>query len=54
MTITTPIFISRANKKHNNRYSYLKTDYFKYHEKVIITCDIHGDFNQSPAKHLAG
>ena len=54
MTITTGTFIERANKKHNNKYSYTKTEYFKYHEKVIITCSTHGDFEQSPAKHLAG
>lgn len=54
MTITTNTFISRANKKHNNKYNYDKTLYFKYHEKLIITCNIHGDFTQSPAKHLAG
>lgn len=54
MTITTSIFINRANKKHNNRYSYNNTNYFKYHEKIIITCNSHGDFQQTPAKHLAG
>lgn len=54
MTITTNKFISRANKKHGNKYNYEKTIYFKYHEKVIITCSLHGDFSQSPAKHLAG
>lgn len=45
-------FISKANKVHNNCYNYSKTVYVKSTEKVIITCQSHGDFTQTPAEHL--
>ena len=39
-------FIPRALEIHNGKYSYTKTVYVKAKEKVIITCPIHGDFEQ--------
>ena len=39
---------------HNNKYSYDKTNYINYQTNVIITCPIHGDFEQTPANHLKG
>lgn len=47
-------FIEIANGIHNYRWSYDKTDYNDNHTKVIITCDIHGDFQQTPASHKSG
>lgn len=47
-------FIVRANKIHNNSYEYGKSLYTKYHGKLIIGCRVHGEFIQSPAKHLSG
>lgn len=47
-------FIKRANKIHNNYYSYKKTQYKSSNLKVIITCPKHGDFEQLPASHLKG
>lgn len=47
-------FISKANLKHNNKYTYLKTEYVNSREKVIITCPVHGDFEQRPKQHLYG
>ncbi len=47
-------FIEMSNKIHNNKYSYLKTNYINSHSKVIITCREHGDFNQIPTNHLSG
>ena len=52
MTKTTEQFIGEANEIHNDKYNYSKVLYKKTHEKVIITCPIHGDFEQSPANHL--
>jgi len=42
-------FIKRVKKIHNSKYSY---EYIKNNILVIITCPQHGDFNQTPNKHL--
>lgn len=52
--ITTKEFIERARKVHGEKYSYDKTVYAKAHDKVIITCPIHGDFEQIAADHTNG
>ena len=41
---TTKDFVEKANKVHNNIYSYEKTDYKKSKINIIITSKIHGDF----------
>ena len=51
---TTEQFISEANQVHDFKYSYDKTNYIKNQIKVIITCPIHGDFEQNPLSHLHG
>jgi very-short-patch-repair endonuclease len=51
---TTKKFIQEANLVHDFKFSYDKTDYVKNQIKVIITCPIHGDFNQTPLSHLQG
>ncbi len=50
----TEEFILKANKKHKNRYTYLKTNYIDASTEVIITCTIHDDFEQLPSSHLDG
>ncbi|MBR6515513.1 MAG: hypothetical protein IKT40_01520 [Bacilli bacterium] len=45
-------FIKMANSVHNNFYSYDKFVYVNAKTKGIITCPIHGDFEQSPDVHL--
>ena len=50
----TETFIKEANIKHNFIYTYLKTDYIHNKQKVIITCPVHGDFEQMPYNHLIG
>lgn len=52
----TENFIIESNDKHNNKYSYEKTDLLCRDElcKVIITCPIHGDFKMAPNNHLNG
>ena len=47
-------YIIGAQKIHKNRYDYNKTNYKNSYSKIIITCKIHGDFNQLPTKHLYG
>jgi DNA-binding protein len=53
-TKTKNNFINEANKVHNNKYNYSKTEYKNNHTKVIIICPIHGNFKQSPKDHLKG
>ena len=47
-------FIEKANKIHNNKYDYSKVDYTKASKKVCIICPTHGEFWQTPNKHLSG
>jgi len=39
---------------HYFSYTYLKVNYISAYIKVIITCPIHGDFEQTPNNHLQG
>ena len=50
----TVAFIEKAMKVHGDKYSYEKTFYESSRDKVCIICPIHGEFWQSPNKHLAG
>ena len=45
--------IDKANKIHNNKYDYSKVVYTKMHNKVIIICPIHGEFEQTLSKHIS-
>jgi len=47
-------FITKANIIHNNYFDYNKSVYIKSSIKIIITCPVHGDFEQLPADHLRG
>lgn len=47
-------FLKDANLVHNNFYIYEKTKFTKRTEKAIITCPIHGDFEQLINNHLKG
>ena len=53
--LTTAQFIERAKERHPNAgYGYAKTAYRNSSIQVTITCPVHGDFEQTPGKHLAG
>lgn len=39
---------------HGDRYKYDKFMYINTHTPSIITCRLHGDFTQTPSKHLIG
>ena len=54
LTYTLTNFINESNIKHNNFYVYDKVEYINKNTKVTITCSKHGDFIQSPNKHLIG
>ena len=47
-------FIEKAKSVHGEKYTYKKTNFVGWKEKIIITCPIHGDFLQNPSNHLAG
>lgn len=47
-------FISRSKVIHNNVYSYDNFVYINTTTKSIITCPIHGEFEQTPYGHLKG
>jgi hypothetical protein len=50
--MTTEKFIKEARIVHGDKYDYSEVVYKSTHDKVIINCPIHGDFEQSPANHL--
>ena len=52
--VTTDSFIEESNNKHNNFYSYDKSIYVGSKTKLIITCPLHGDFEQNPSNHKNG
>lgn len=52
--LTTEEFIIRANKIQGNKYDYSKVEYVDYNTKVCIICPEHGEFWQTPNKHLLG
>lgn len=52
--LTKEKFLEKAFEVHGDRYSYEKTKYVHSKTKVIITCSIHGDFEQTPCIHMQG
>ena len=44
-------FIARANKIHNFKYGYSKSEYINNKTKMEIECFIHGPFYQTPSNH---
>lgn len=50
----TADFVIKANKLHNNIYSYGNVTYENNSTKVSISCPLHGNFNQTPSSHLNG
>lgn len=46
--------VERCNTTHNNKYGYHKESYIATMEKMLITCPIHGDFEQTPHCHMVG
>ena len=47
-------FISKAKYVHGEKYDYSKVVLERNNKKVIISCIEHGDFTQTPDKHLQG
>lgn len=50
----TEEFVSKAKKKHGNKYTYKNCKYIRNNKIVTITCDKHGNFSQRAGDHLNG
>ena len=50
----TQSFKAQASRIHGGFYGYDNVIYRNAHDKVTITCPIHGDFEQTPNAHLSG
>lgn len=50
--LTTEEFINRAKEVHGNKYDYSKVEYVNCDTKVCIICSKHGEFWQTPYKHV--
>ena len=51
---TTNEFIKESRTVHGDKYDYSKVEYVNAHTKVCIICPEHGEFWQTPNKHLLG
>ena len=51
---TTKSFIEKAIQIHGSKYDYSKVKYVDSTTKVCIICPEHGEFWQTPNKHLSG
>ncbi len=54
MKKTTDQFIHEAKTIHGDKFDYTKVNYISARTKVIILCSVHGEFVQTPNKHLIG
>jgi len=45
-------FIERAREIHGDKYDYSKSNYSGADDRLIIICPEHGEFTQTPSKHL--
>lgn len=50
--LNTKQFIERSVEKWGNIYDYSKAEYFNSNHKILISCKIHGEFQQLPSNHL--
>ncbi len=49
---TTKEFIKQAQQVHGDKYKYDLVQYESSHKKVIITCQVHGEFLKRPSDHI--
>lgn len=53
-TCSTADFINKAKLVHGDKYDYSLVNYENSRSKIKIICKIHGEFEQTPNKHLRG
>ena len=51
---STEEYIEKAKEIHGDKYDYSKVNYTMAKNKIIITCKIHGDFEQEAYSHSIG
>jgi hypothetical protein len=47
-------FVLRSNKIHDYKYDYSKVIFINCRIPVVITCNLHDDFEQVPTEHMRG
>lgn len=47
-------FIHKSRLVHGDKYDYSKSKYTTNHNKVVIICPLHGEFNQRASNHKSG
>ncbi len=47
-------FVLKSQNIHGDKYNYNKSEYITSVKKIIITCNLHGDFEITPNNHLRG
>ena len=47
-------FVSNAKTIHGDKYNYSNSNYINSKTPINIICPIHGEFSQTPIKHLIG
>lgn len=47
-------FVGKALKIHGDKYDYSKAKYISAHDRICIICPEHGEFWQTPNRHLSG
>ena len=52
--LTTELFARKSKLIHNDLYNYNKVEYNNTNSKIIIICEKHGEFKQTPHRHLSG
>ena len=52
--LTINEFLKRSKKIHGDRYNYSKVEYIDCETPVILICEKHGEFLQSPYNHYNG
>lgn len=52
--LSTDEIVKMFTNLHGDKYDYSKVVYTKMHDKVTIICPEHGEFMQTPSKHLLG
>ena len=50
--LTKEEFVEKSIKIHGLKYDYSKSIYNGIHHKICISCNIHGDFFQTPHNHI--
>lgn len=54
VALTQKSFLERSQNKHGELYDYSQTQVKTKHDKVVIICKTHGDFEQLPSNHIKG